>query len=209
MCIKTISYFKLPVIMIGLLFLQNIQIIYAQQERYSGLIDSKTNFDEKLNSVNTINNFSLPNNKIPLSSSFFFTTDTTLTKNSDTARAYRRPIGLRIAEEAGVGTLTGLAGTVAGAYTGASLSNKKDLDALVPGFIGAYVGYLAGSSLGVYLIAKNINPNVSYLVTLGTELLGGFVGLQLFSASNQKGILSASPIIIPLLAGIIYSELIR
>jgi hypothetical protein len=72
---------------------------------------------------------------------------------------------------------------------------------------GMYTGFIFGSSLGVYWVAKKDNKNTTFTKTLFSGLIGGAIGASIFFAVDQKGPLSASPLITPTLASILYVNL--
>ncbi|GEM_PF-6171026 len=115
---------------------------------------------------------------------------------------------LTISKKIGLGVLMGGLFSLPGGLIGIAINREKGLGELGPGLVGMYTGYLIGSSIGVYLMAKTEKPKVSFLGTLASELIGGAISIGIFQVSNQKGIVTLAPFILPLLTSIIYTELI-
>ncbi|MDF1612693.1 hypothetical protein [Stygiobacter electus] len=115
---------------------------------------------------------------------------------------------LTVSKKIGLGVLMGGLFSLPGGLVGIAINREKGLGELGPGLVGMYTGYLIGSSLGVYLIAKTEKPEVSFWGTLTSGLIGGAISIGIFQVSNQKGIVTLAPFILPLLTSIIYTELI-
>jgi hypothetical protein len=202
------------VLFVCLFFLINIpflynQNIYAQQENILGQKGIKISYnysDVQFKTNIAFKNVDLNNNIHPLR---FFTQFNSDSVSVDTNRIRKSPIGWTITKEIGLGTLLGVISILPSGYIGATIASHIGRDEFVPGLIGIYTGYLAGSSLGIYLAAKKDKPDISYWNILVSEVVGGGIGFGILSISDQRGIGSAAPIIIPLLAGIIYAELIK
>ena len=71
------------------------------------------------------------------------------------------------------------------------------------------LGYTIGTSLGVYIVAKSKTPNISFWGTQISGFIGSGIGVGIFQASNQRGVGSLAPLILPIVASIIYVELIE
>lgn len=83
------------------------------------------------------------------------------------------PSASRLALQFGSGTLFGAAGVFVGGFTGYAANGfEDDLSSLAPLFLGSTVGYLMGTSSGIYIVA---NSN-SYDASFGYILLGNIVG---------------------------------
>jgi hypothetical protein len=190
----------------------NLQFIYPQQQRCSEQIELKPGLnyiDRQFESAIILKKVELKNDRIPLNSFALFNSDTTFTKIIETNTGHKNQLGLTIMKEIGLGTLMGGLFSVPGGLIGVSLYKEKDLGAIAYGLLGMYSGYLIGSSLGIYLAAKKEKPDVSFWGIFCSELLGSAIGISSLSISKQSGIAGISVIVIPLLAGIIYAELIE
>ena len=113
-------------------------------------------------------------------------------------------------KEAGLGILFGTALGFGVGYLAFELSNKSDMGPLVDGVAVGYIGYIIGTSSGVYLGARSNNIELSYLKTLLSGLVGAGTGIALlyiFTADQSDGAFSpfvAFPILMPLAANLIY-----
>lgn len=110
-----------------------------------------------------------------------------------------------IAGEFGFGSLMGVLLSLPAGYLAAGMSNENDLGY---GLMGMYGGYVIGTSLGVYFVAKKENKNVSFVNTLACGVAGAVIGIYIFHKVDQKGPLSASPMLLPTIASITYVNLI-
>jgi len=109
------------------------------------------------------------------------------------------------AEEIAVGTVAGVILAVPGALITARIAKPKDgLHAVGLALLGAYTGYVLGNSSGIWFVAKKYRRNPSFLGTLGSGVLGATAGTAIFYAVDQKGVLSAAPLILPTVFSIFY-----
>lgn len=100
--------------------------------------------------------------------------------------------------------LYGLLFSIPGGGIGFALGEKSPF-ASKSTLWGLAVGYGVGCSIGLKLYDDNLSlPGL--LISGG---LGGFLGMQLFINSDQKGFISFMPILLPTLFTITYSELFK
>ena len=203
--------------------MKNIKIImFVLVCSSSFLLGQSKNIISSFYISNSINNSSsgfdkhfypaLPNSKISNNNFYELNTinfnyiekDTILKSDSLTKRS---PLIWTVTKEMIFGTLMGGFFSLPGGVIGTAMG--KGDGAFGTGLIGMYAGYLAGSSLGVYLVAKKDKPNISYWGTLGSGILGGVIGMALLHDSNKNFIGSVAPFVFPLIASIIYAELIE
>lgn len=121
------------------------------------------------------------------------------TENTAQNRNYRYYINQFI-----IGELTGVGiGLATGICTAPVISrNNDDLAGLGYLLVTIYSGYSIGNSVGVYYHGKK-RHNGSYIKTLVGAISGTVLGLYLFSASDQKGPLSAMPLLGPTIGSMI------
>ena len=122
------------------------------------------------------------------------------TASTDSLSAGKDSAAILVLKEAGFGSLMGMLLGGAGGLLGHGLSGGNVYAAV----FGACVGYTVGSSLGIYIVAKGQKPNLSFLGTLASGIVGAGIGFNLISRLNSL----APLLIIPVVASIIYVELI-
>lgn len=128
--------------------------------------------------------------------------------HSDSTNNKSGSVAWRVAGETALGGVTGVIIAIPGALIGRGLSSNKGDIILAGAVVGAYIGYTLGSSLGVYIARNGQKENVSFLGTLAGGIVGAGVGIGVSQLSNQKGVGSLAPFILPIAASVIYVELI-
>ncbi|MGE5351061.1 MAG: thermonuclease family protein [Acidobacteriota bacterium] len=108
------------------------------------------------------------------------------------------------------GFLTALPSAYLFAGIGALNKNNRGWDFLGWIALGAGFGYITGNALGVYVVAHDINPNVSFLGTVAASFVGTAGGLGLAAIVYRKN--SPLPYIIafagPLAGAMVYTNLL-
>ncbi|MGE5681189.1 MAG: thermonuclease family protein [Bacillota bacterium] len=108
---------------------------------------------------------------------------------------------------AGTGALSMIPFSLLGGAVGYSLGPGHDgWSGAIGGLIGAYVGFVVGSSTGVYFTAKSYYSEVSYIGTLASGILGSAAGIGIAALSSKGGsdIFWAAPFIFPLIGSVTY-----
>ncbi|MDE3058303.1 MAG: hypothetical protein KGJ59_10140, partial [Bacteroidota bacterium] len=131
------------------------------------------------------------------------------TSHIDSATVEKSSVILRIASETGMGGLMGVFFALPGGLVGNIISGSNSWDSFGPTLAGMYTGYTFGSALGVYLIANGKKNGISFLGTLTSDIVGAGIGIGINQVSGQKGIGSLAPLILPVVAAIIYVELVE
>jgi hypothetical protein len=119
----------------------------------------------------------------------------------------RHSLILSVAGETALGLMAGTVLSIPSGYIAVGLSGEEGWGAMGPGIIGMYVGYAVGSSLGVYAGGGGQSRRVSLAGTLGSGLAGAAAGALVFAISGRRGPQLVLPLVLPLVASIIYVEL--
>jgi predicted membrane protein len=117
---------------------------------------------------------------------------------------------LRVSGEVVMGGVMGCIVAIPGGLIGYEVTGGGSWNIEGP-LTGAYVGYVLGSSLGVYMIGKQANQNASFLETLAGGIIGagaalGFVAMM---PINHRGVAAIGLPILPVALSIIFVELIE
>lgn len=114
-----------------------------------------------------------------------------------------------VAGELVFGPFLGVVTGVSGVYLFGGLSNMNhshgSLDNLALGVIGFSIGYVTGTALGVYIIARAENPNVSFWPALGYSFLGSVSGLGIAALTGSPAVAYLT-IAAPLICSMVYAN---
>lgn len=128
--------------------------------------------------------------------------------NCDSLSIKKGSVVLRICGEVGMAELLGLFFALPSGLIGSRISGNGGWDSFAGAVGGMYVGYVVGTSLGVYLVGKGEKPNSSFWVSLAGGIVGAGLGLEISELSHQRGVGSLAPLILPVTASIVCVELI-
>jgi endonuclease YncB( thermonuclease family) len=119
-------------------------------------------------------------------------------------------IGIEIIAAPSFGLITGVLGGLAGGLIGVPLG-AEGWDNLGYVLIGFYTGYILGSSIAVYNVAKDGSREVDFGGTLFSGIIGAALGVGISYSRRslfEDEIFSYAPLILPGVASIIYVNLI-
>lgn len=120
----------------------------------------------------------------------------------------------KVAGELLLGSLFLPAGVLGGAAIGygaevAIFQDHDDFRGLAGALIGMYTGAIVGTSFGIYLIAHNYNPRLTFYSTLSAGILGAAAGIGLCSTTDE-GVrkYGFAALILPVMAPLIYVNMV-
>lgn len=111
---------------------------------------------------------------------------------------------LVVLSEIGLGSLLAIAST---GLVGGVASHVK-IDDYTYAILLAYLAYSFGHSLGVYIVSKKNNSATSFLELFAVSALSAAVSAYAFLESDQIGAESLFPLLMPLIAPIIYTNIV-
>ncbi len=113
-------------------------------------------------------------------------------------------------EEVGLGFIIGSGVSFSLGFIAGKIYGQGDSWSGLGAFVyGASAGYLIGYPYGIYRIAKNENPEISYWEILASELVGLGTGFGINIMTDHKGAGHWTPFVFPLIFPIIYVELVK
>ena len=115
-----------------------------------------------------------------------------------------------IVKEISLGALIGSGASFSLGFIAGKIYGQGDSWSGLGAFVyGASAGYLIVYHYGIYRIAKNENPEISYWGILASELVGLGTGFGINIMTDHKGAGRWTPFVFPLTFPIIYVELVK
>ncbi len=174
----------------------------AKQEK-KGLWELDTKFDSTLDQTNGGENILAESTRDSIVAMY---------KNSPIFK--KIPQSSRIFIETFAGPTLGIIGSIGGAGSGAitgSIAGEEGWGMLGYVMLGGYLGYLVGSSYGIYLVANGGERDVTFGYSFLASFIGGISGIYIMSTTNgfnQQNIGTYAPLFLPVIASILYANLI-
>lgn len=118
-----------------------------------------------------------------------------------------KPRFTHIIGELALSPVAGLAAGFATGFISVAVSGVSGFGAIVPAYIGGYIGYLFGSSFVIYAFADGTTKDVDLGSTIIISALGGGIGIALYadnkSHDDWRGLM---PFILPVISSVIYAN---
>lgn len=123
----------------------------------------------------------------------------------------KTPPPAKVFTECLAGAGAGFGGMLLFGYIGASAGGNDIGESLGGALVGGFFGYVVTSTLAVYLIASDDNPEVTYLGTLGCGLAGAFIGVGVGTLASHDSFVPffLAPMVVSLIGSVTYANSVK